>query len=116
MGEYLVLIYREEAGVANLDPEENERIMAEFRDFGARNAASIIANNALQPASTATSVRKDAGGGFTVTDGAFAETKEALGGYFLIEVANLDEALEIAKQVPVPSRGGVEIRPIRTFD
>jgi hypothetical protein len=49
-----------------------------------------------------------------VTDGAFAETKEALGGYYLVEAADLDEALALAKQVPMPF-GGVEVRPIRTF-
>jgi hypothetical protein len=51
----------------------------------------------------------------TITDGAFAETKEALGGYYLIEAADLDEAMAIAKQVPTPF-GGVEVRPIRTFE
>ncbi len=52
---------------------------------------------------------------FTATDGPFAETKEALGGYYLIEAADLDEALAVAKQVPAPF-GGVEVRPVRTFD
>jgi len=116
MAEYLILIYRDETALANLDPDATERITQQFQEFGERYGASIRGNNALQPTSTATSLRKDASGEFTVTDGAFAETKEALGGYFLIEVADLDEALKIAKQVPVPSRGGVEIRPIRTFD
>ena len=56
-------------------------------------------------------MRPDGAGGFTVTDGPFAETKEALGGYYLIEAADLDEAIAIAKQVPAPF-GGVEVRPI----
>jgi hypothetical protein len=60
-------------------------------------------------------VRRDSSGGFIVTDGAFAETKEALGGYYMIEAADLDEALAVAKQVPV-SFGGVEVRPVRVFD
>lgn len=59
----------------------------------------------------ATSIRTDADGTMVVTDGAFAETKEALGGYYLIDVADLDEAIAVAKQVPAPS-GGVEVRPI----
>lgn len=71
--------------------------------------------NALQPTGTATAVRKDSSGAFAITDGAFAETKEALGGYYLIDAADLDEAIAVAKQVPAPF-GGVEVRPIRTFD
>jgi hypothetical protein len=59
-------------------------------------------------------VRGDSSGGFTVTDGAFAETKEALGGYYLVEAADLDEALALAKQIPAPF-GGVEVRPIRVL-
>jgi hypothetical protein len=54
-------------------------------------------------------------GELIVTDGPFAETKEALGGYYLVEAADLDEALSLAKQIPMPA-GGVEVRPIRTFD
>ncbi|MGO9910134.1 MAG: YciI family protein, partial [Acidimicrobiales bacterium] len=54
-------------------------------------------------------------GSFTVTDGPFAETKEALGGYYLVEAADLDEAIAIAKQVPA-RYGGVEVRPIMVFD
>ena len=65
--------------------------------------------------STATTVRPDGDGGFTVTDGPFVETKEALGGYYLVEAADLDEAIELAKQVPVLD-GGVEVRPIMVFD
>lgn len=60
-------------------------------------------------------MRPDPTGGATVTDGPFAETKEALGGYYLIEAADLDEALAIARDVPAPN-GGVEVRPIRVFD
>jgi hypothetical protein len=60
-------------------------------------------------------VRLGADGEPVVTDGPFAETKEALGGYYLIEAADLDEALALAKQIPAPF-GGVEVRPIRTFD
>jgi hypothetical protein len=116
MSEYLILLYQDETDPGNPDPKALEQILTAHRDFGERNAAHIRGGNALQPTTTATSVRKDASGGFTVTDGAFAETKEALGGYYLIEAADLDQALEIAKQVPVPFRGGVEVRPIRTFD
>ena len=69
----------------------------------------IVAGNALQPTTTATTIRGD-----VVTDGPFAETKEALGGYYLIEARDLDHALDIAKLCPAPF-GGVEVRPIMVF-
>ena len=66
----------------------------------------------MQPTGTATSIRNN---GATVTDGPFAETKEALGGYYLIEAPDLDAAIAIAKQVP-HRFGGVEVRPVMVFD
>jgi len=83
--------------------------------FGAAHGASIRGGNALQPAGTATSLRADGAGGFTITDGAFAETKEALGGYYLLEAADLDEAIALAKEIPA-AFGGVEVRPVRPLD
>jgi len=115
MAEYLVLIYEDETTWDNVEPELSGKIMAEHQSFGERHAKAICGGNALQPTSTATSVRKDTSGSYTVTDGAFAETKEALGGYYLIEAADLDEALAVARDVPAHF-GGVEVRPIRTFD
>ena len=115
MAEYLILIYGDEARFEKADPETGDQMMKEHMVFGERNAASLRGGNALQPTSTATSIRTDAAGNVSVTDGVFAETKEALGGYYLIEAADLDEALAIAKQVPAPN-GGVEVRPIRVFD
>jgi hypothetical protein len=115
MSEYLILIYGEEAALGNPDPEAFGQMMKGHQVFGERNAAALRGGNALQPTATATSLRSDSSGGFTVTDGPFAETKEALGGYYLVEAADLDEALALAKQIPAPF-GGVEVRPIRTFD
>ena len=89
--------------------------MAGHQAFGEKHKASIRGGNALQPAATATSLRRDATGGLTVTDGAFAEAKEVLGGYYLVDAANLDDAIRIAGDVPAPF-GGVEVRPIRVFD
>jgi hypothetical protein len=83
--------------------------------FGERNGSVLRGGSALQSTATATSLRRDSSGGFIVTDGAFAETKEALGGYYVIEAADLDEALALAEQVPAPF-GGVEVRPVRSFD
>jgi hypothetical protein len=115
MAEYLVLIYEDQAKYATAGPELFGELMEAHDAFGKKNAASLRGGNALQSTEAATSIRKDAAGEVAITDGAFAETKEALGGYYLIEATDLDEALAIAKQVPTPF-GGVEVRPIRTFD
>ncbi len=115
MAEYLILIYGDEAEIGKTDAEGFNQMMKGHQEFGERNAAALRGGNALQATGTATSVREDSSGGFVVTDGPFAETKEALGGYYLVEAADLDEALSLAKQIPMPA-GGVEVRPIRTFD
>jgi hypothetical protein len=110
MSEYLVLIYEDEAPYAG---ERSQGVWAEVGAahgaFGEANEKAIKGGNALQPTATATTIR-----GGVVTDGPFAETKEALGGYYLIEAADLDEAIAIAKQCPAPY-GAVEVRPILTF-
>ena len=110
MAEYLVLIYQDES--ANTDAAVQEKTMAGHIRFGEQNGAALRGGNALQPSGTATSIRSDGSGGFTITDGAFAETKEALGGYYVVEAADLDEAIALAKEIPAPV-GGVEVRPIR---
>jgi hypothetical protein len=113
MSEYLILIYENESNYPGPEDPGWGQLMAGHQKFGENNAASLRGGNALQPTATATSIRGK-GDDFTVTDGPFAETKEALGGYYLIEAADLDEAIAIAKQVPAPY-GGVEVRPIMTF-
>lgn len=115
MSEYLVLIYGNEASMASADAAAGQKMMADHMEFGEKNGASLRGGNALEPTSSATSLRRDASGKLVVTDGAFAETKEALGGYYVIEAADLDGAIAIASQVPAPS-GGVEVRPIRVLD
>ncbi|ADP84080.1 YciI family protein [Pseudofrankia inefficax] len=114
MAQYLILIYENEAGYVDGGEAVNSRVMQGHITFNEKNAAAVSGGNALQPEATATSIRSDGAGGFAVTDGPFAETKEALGGYYLIEAANLDEAIAIAKEVPAEF-GGVEVRPIRVF-
>ncbi len=112
MPQYLILIYEDEASWARAGQLESDQIMKEHTAFGENNAAVLRGGNALQPSVTARSVRKDSAGGFAVTDAPFAETKEGLGGYYLVEAYDLDEAVEVAKQVPAPF-GGVEVRPVR---
>jgi hypothetical protein len=115
MSEYLVLIYEDEAGYEKADEATFNRVMAGHNEFGEKNGAALRGGNALQPTMSATSLRRDASGKLVVTDGPFAETKEALGGYYLIEAGDLDEAIAIASQVPAEF-GGVEVRPIRVFN
>ncbi len=112
MAQYLVLIYEDESAWASAAPNAYGQVLEDHNLFGQRNREALRGGSALQPASTATSIRRNPSGGSTVTDGPFAETKEALGGYYLIEAADLDEALAIAKQVPARF-GGVEVRPVR---
>jgi hypothetical protein len=114
MSEYLVLIYEDEAAWATAGEETMKAVMDGHNKFAENNGASLRGGNALYPSSSATSLRRDAQGELLVTDGAFAETKEGLGGYYLIEAADLDEAIAIAKQVPA-TFGGVEVRPIRVM-
>jgi hypothetical protein len=111
MTQYLILIYGDEEGYAKGTQQDWEKLTNDHGTFGDLNQKSIIGGNALEGTSTATSIRRDDSGATTVTDGPFAETKEALGGYYLIDAADLDEAIAIAKQVPAPF-GGVEVRPV----
>ena len=114
MAQYLVLIHGDEQAMVAGGQVLWDEVMKGHNDFGAKHAAKIVGGNALQGTDTATTLRKDATG-VTVTDGPFAETKEALGGYYLIEAADLDEAIAVASDIPAPS-GGLEIRPVMVFD
>lgn len=115
MGEYLVLIYEDENGYANASPEVYQQVMEAHNAFAEKHGPKLKGGKALQPTSSATTVRADGAGGFAVTDGPFVESKEALGGYYLIEAGDLDEAIGIARDVPARF-GGVEVRPIMVFD
>jgi hypothetical protein len=115
MSEYLVLIYEDEAAYASASEEVLGEVMAAHGAFGEQHGASLSGGNALQPTSTATSIRRDASGQVQVTDGPFAETKEGLGGYYLIKADDLDAAIAVAKAVPARF-GGVEVRPVMVFD
>ena len=114
MSQYLVLIYGDEGAAADAGEPAWAQLHADHMVFGEKNAADIAGGNALQATETATSIRGNGADGFVVTDGPFLETKEALGGYYLIEAADLDAAIAIAKQVPAPY-GGVEVRPIQVL-
>jgi hypothetical protein len=109
MAQYLVLLYEDEAGW-QAGGEAADAAMRAHQEFAAKHASVLRGGQALQPTSTATTIRDG-----MVTDGPFIETKEALGGYYLIDADDLDQALAVAKDVPAPF-GGIEVRPIMTFD
>jgi hypothetical protein len=115
MSQYLILIYDDEAAWMDGGPEVSAQLMEGHTKFAENNGAALAGGNALQSVTTATTIRPDGQGGFAVTDGPFVETKEALGGYYLVEAADLDEAIALAKQVPVV-KGGLEVRPVMVFD
>jgi hypothetical protein len=115
MSKYLVLIYEDEQSYASATPDVFAEVGAAHTKFGEDNKEAILAGEALQPTGTATVIRADDHGGHIVTDGAYAETKEALGGYYLIEAPDLDAALAVAKQVPARF-GCVEVRPVLVFE
>jgi hypothetical protein len=114
--QYLLLIYASEAEAAKLRETGHAEMMNEYRTF----TQSIIQNgnfkagDALQPTSAATTVRVRNGKAMT-TDGPFAETREQLGGYYLIEAKDLDEATSIAARVPSARIGSIEVRPIMVY-
>jgi hypothetical protein len=114
MAQYLILLYEREQGYAEAGAELMAEVLAAHNALATKYGPAVKGGNALQPTSTATTVRADGAGGFTVTDGPFVETKEALGGYYLVEAADLDEAVAMAKDVPAPF-GGIEVRPIMVF-
>jgi hypothetical protein len=115
MSQFLILIYDNEAAWLDASADVSAKLMAGHTAFSENNEKAIQGGNALQSVTTATTVRPDGAGGFTVTDGPFVETKEALGGYYLVEAADLDEAIALAKQVPVVV-GALEVRPIMVFN
>jgi hypothetical protein len=114
MSRFLVLIYEDEQKWAE-QAEGADEAMAGHTKFNANRADSIVVGHALQPTSTATSVRVGADGSVDVTDGPFVEAKEALGGFYLVEAPDLDAAVELAKEVPAPF-GGIEVRPVMVFE
>ena len=110
---YMLLIHDEEQVWAKMSEAERQRIYGEYGQFGQqlRDGGQYIAGAQLQPTSTATSVRvRD--GKRLVTDGPFAETREQLGGYYLVEARNLDEAIGFAAGIPGAKTGSIEVRPV----
>ncbi|MBR0754717.1 YciI family protein [Bradyrhizobium jicamae] len=114
---YLLLIYRSDALYTHMSADDRKKLTAEYGTF----TQSIIqsghfkAGDGLQPVSTATTVRvRD--GKTMLTDGPFAETREQLGGYYLVDAKDLDAAIAIAARIPGARDGSIEVRPVMIYD
>lgn len=120
MPTYAALIYdAAEKEWEEPNTEEWAAIMADYQEFGEKAGAAgvVLGGEALQSTATATTITVDGkGGDMVTTDGPFAETKEVLGGFYLLKAADLDEALEWARQIPGAWHGRVEVRPCIEFD
>jgi len=113
--QYMLLIYDNEQLLANLSAEEGRRMHEQYMQFTTeiQSSGHYRAGDALQSVRTATTVRIRETK-HSITDGPFAETREQLGGYYLIEASDLDEALKIAARVPSAHTGSIEVRPLVT--
>ena len=114
---YLCLIYDDEKKVATMPERESNAFMGEYFAFtdGIKQSGHYLAGEALQPVETATTVRVR-NGKVGTTDGPFAETKEQLGGFYVVEAKDLDEAIEIAARIPDVRGGSIEVRPVMEMD
>jgi hypothetical protein len=115
--QYLALIYTNEAKDADMTPQEQGEVFNAYIQYtdDVKKAGVWVAGEALQPIATATTVRvRD--GEVVTTDGPFAETKEQLGGFYLFECENLDQAIEWASRIPAAKHGSIEVRPLMVFE
>lgn len=114
--QYMILIYVDPTTYVSVSEAEQEAEMAEYYALGPsfRERGYEVTGEGLQGIDAATTVRQR-DGKYLVTDGPFAETKEHLGGYYLVNCNNLDEALEFAKAVPDVKRGSIEVRPVMDY-
>jgi hypothetical protein len=115
--QYMCLIYDAENTWDTMPEDERNAVFNEYGAFteSIKESGNYVAGDALQPTSTATTVRIR-GGETLVTDGPFAETKEQLGGYYLVEAKDVDEALKIAERIPSARYGSIEVRPVVVWD
>ena len=113
---YLCLIYDDESKWGTMPKEQAEAMLGEYFAFteGIKTSGHYVGGEALQPTQTATSVRVR-NGKISTTDGPFAETKEQLGGYYLIKAKDLNDAIQVASKIPSSRIGTIEIRPIQEF-
>jgi hypothetical protein len=113
---YLCLIYDDEKKLAEMPKGESDAFMGEYFTFtnGIQESGHYVAGEALQPVETATTLRMR-NGRLSTTDGPFAETKEQLGGFYLIEARDLNDAIQVAARIPSVRTGSIEVRPVVDF-
>jgi hypothetical protein len=114
---YMLSIFLDEARMADVTPEQGQESMQRWDAYTKDVIAAGVhlAGEGLQPTATATTVRFGEGGDQIVSDGPFAETKEQLGGFYLLDCKDLDDALEWARRMPLPG-GSVEVRPVMDYE
>ena len=114
---YLLLIYDDEKAFAMKSQEELGAVMGAYQKYtdDMKESGNWLSGEALQPTMTATTVRVQNGKTLT-TDGPFAETKEQLGGFYMVDAKDLDEAIEWAAKIPAADGGSIEVRPVLEFD
>ena len=113
---YLCLIYENEKNWESMPPAESEAVMGEYFAFteDIRSNGKLVAGEALQPTPTATTVRVR-NGKISTTDGPYVETKEQLGGFYLIDAKDLNDAIQVASRIPSARYGAIEVRPVVDF-
>jgi hypothetical protein len=113
---YLCLIYNDEREMGTMPKPDGEKMMAEYSEFteSIKKSGHYKGGDALQPTTTATTVRVRQNK-VSTTDGPFAETKEQLGGFYMIDAKDLNDAISVAGRIPGAKTGSVEVRPVRVF-
>ena len=114
---YLCLIYEDQSAWQKMSDADRKKGMGEYRAFteSIKKSGHYVGGEALQPTDTATTVRVR-NGKLSTTDGPFVETKEQLGGYYLVDAKDLNDAIKVASRIPSAKWGGVEVRPLMVFD
>jgi hypothetical protein len=114
---YMCLIYDDEQKMGAMPKDEADRFMGSYNTYteGIRKSGHFVVGEALQPVQTATTVRLR-NGKVSTTDGPFAETKEQLGGFYLIEATDLNDAIATASRIPSAATGSIEVRPVVLWD
>jgi len=114
---YLLTLYGDESQMSDRSPEQMQESMRAWDAFTqeTKDAGAFEGGEGLQPTSTATTIKLEPSGDHIVTDGPFAETREQLGGFYLLDCADLDEALTWARKIPMPG-GNVEVRPVMDYE
>ena len=112
--QYICLIYGDEQSFQGMGDEDRNQVMADYMAFteSIGKSGNLVAGDALQPTTTATTVRVR-NGKISMTDGPYAETKEQLAGFYLIDANDLNEAVQVAAKIPPARVGSIEVRPVR---